>query len=139
MKWQRWHKAMQQNGSCGIGKRSVYSLSQKFKGHWEPFLCTSEVWKSAELQHLAFLRGTISLASAEFLLVCLASNLERKNTNWQVILERFLLPVLTQPVSKLHCTGAHLCLFIVSNLQALTSYHGTEFLLIILWNFHSVP
>lgn len=39
--------------------------------------------------------------SVELLLVCLVSNLERKNTNWCVILERFF--VLPHPVSKLHC------------------------------------
>lgn len=64
-----------------------------------------------------------------FFLACLVSNLERKNTNWHIILERFLFPLLIHPVSKLHCTGAHLCcLFIASSLQVGTSYHSTEFL-----------
>lgn len=42
--------------------------------------------------------------STELLLVCLVSNLERKNTNWHVILEQFSFLVLPHPVSKLHCT-----------------------------------
>lgn len=78
-------------------RSSIYCLSQEFRRNLKLLLCTSEVLLSAWLQYLAILRDTISLAPVAFLLICLVSNLGRKNTNWHVILERFPFPVLTHP------------------------------------------